>query len=282
MIRRFAVALAIAGAALALLAAAATAATRFDPRDFSHSTTIDNRWFPLVPGTQFVYTGAVGRAKRIPRREVFTVTDLTKNVGGVRTRVVWDLDYAGGELVEAELIFLAQDDRRNVWLVGEYPEEYEHGKFVEAPTWLQGLAGARAGVLVAANPRLGMHPYPQGYAPPPINWTDHAKTYKRGQRVCVPAGCYRDVLVAAEFNPDEPGAYQLKYYAPRVGQVRVGWLGRDPDHEVLSLVKLTRLDGSELAAARAGALKLERHAYRVSKNVYGRTSPSTRLPGAAR
>ncbi len=269
-----------AAVVLAATSAASPAPARFNPSNFAHPTRIDNEWFPLVPGMRFVYTGAVGRAKRIARREVFTVTDLTKTVGGVRTLVVWDLDYAGGELVEAELVFFAQDNRGNVWLVGEYPEEYEHGKMVEAPTWLHGLAGAHAGVLVAATPRLGVRPYAQGYAPPPINWTDHAKTYKTGQRTCVPAACYSDVLIAAEFNPDEPGAFQLKYYAPNVGQVRVGWLGRDPDHEVLSLVARTQLKGRALAAARAGALKLERHAYRVSKKVYGRTPPATRLASA--
>lgn len=287
--RRPAVAL-TAAISLLVLAASASQATigndrpgkeitagDFDPRNFDRSATVDNKWFPLKPGTQFVYTGATGRQKRISRREVFIVTDLTKTIGGVRTVVVWDLDYAGGELVEAELVFFGQDNDRNVWLLGEYPEEYEHGKFVEAPAWLHGFKGARAGIFLPARPRLGAPAYEQGYAPPPIDWTDHAKTYKMGQKTCVPAGCYDNVLVNAEFNPDEAGIYQLKYYAPGVGQVRVGWLGKDSDREVLALVKVERLRGEGLAAVRRAALKLEKRAYKISKDVYAHTSPAQRL-----
>jgi hypothetical protein len=252
----------------------------FDPRNFDRSTVVDNKWFPLKPGTQFVYTGATNDGKkRVPRRTISTVTDLTKPVGGVRTIVVWDRDYSAGELVEAELAFYAQDNDGNVWLLGEYPEDYEHGKFVGAPTWLHGLKRARAGILVKAKPRVGAPAYAQGYAPPPINWTDHAKAYKMGQRTCVPAGCYESVLVTAEFNPDEPGLYQLKYYAPGIGNVRVGWLGKDPDREVLVLTRVLTVRGHGLAKVRHAALRLEKHAYEVSKDVYAHTPPARRLAG---
>ena len=58
-----------------------------------------------------------------------------------------------------------------------------------------------------------------------------------GQKTCVPVECYKNVLVTEEFNPDEPGAYQLKYYAPGVGNVRVGWRGeKEEEKETLELV----------------------------------------------
>jgi hypothetical protein len=49
---------------------------------------VENRAFPLVPGTQFVYRGKIieGGAST-PHSVVFTVTDLTKVVDGVRTVV---------------------------------------------------------------------------------------------------------------------------------------------------------------------------------------------------
>src|SRR3712207_8408363 len=50
-----------------------------------------------------------------------------------------------------------------------------------------------------------------------------ARVYKMNQQTCVLVDCYENVLVTEEFNPSEPGAYQLKYYAPDVGNVRVGW-----------------------------------------------------------
>jgi hypothetical protein len=65
---------------------------------FDHPTHIDNRWLLLKPGTQFVYEGSaiVDEKGRQPRREVTTVTDLTKVIDGVRTLVISDSDYTAG------------------------------------------------------------------------------------------------------------------------------------------------------------------------------------------
>jgi hypothetical protein len=249
----------------------------FDPGNFDHSTDVDNPWFPLKPGTQLVYEGSTREeGKRVPHRTAFTVTDLTKVVGGVRNVVIWDRDWRAGELQEAELALFAQDNYGNVWHLGQYPEEYAAGKFVAAPAWFHGLKRARAGIAMKAHPQLGAPAYSQGFAPPPINWVDRAEVHAVSQKTCVPVTCYQDVLVAREFELDKPESYQLKYYARGVGNVRVGWLGRkDEDREVLVLVKVVRLGPQALAEVRRDALKLEQHAYQVSKDVYGRTPPST-------
>jgi hypothetical protein len=246
----------------------------FDPANFTHSATVDNRWLPLVPGTQFVYAGSSSDGKK---RLVFIVTDLVKVVGGVRNVVVWDRDYTNGKLVEAELAFFAQDNSGNVWHTGEYPEEYEGGKLAGAPAWIVGVKGAQAGFEMKATPQLGAL-YAQGYAPPPVDWTDHAQIYKLGEKNCVPVSCYPNVLITREFNPDEPGRSQLKYYAPSVGNIRVGWLGKDPDKESGALVELERLSPAALTKARTAALELERRAYKTRPAVYGGTRPAQRRP----
>src|SRR5919108_3807916 len=95
----------------------------FDHGNFDRSTLVDNDWLPLQPGRQLVYVGSTFEGGvRVPHRVVFTVTDLTKVIDGVRTVVVWDQDYSAGELVEAELALFAQDDDGNVWHLGQYPE----------------------------------------------------------------------------------------------------------------------------------------------------------------
>jgi hypothetical protein len=248
----------------------------FDPKDFSDPTTIDNAWFPLIPGTQFVYEGqTVEDGERTPHRVVFTVTDLTKVVNGIRTLVIWDRDYSAGQLEETELALFAQDDSGNVWHFGQYPEEYEEGKFVAAPAWIAGYEGARPGISMKASPHLGGSSYSQGYAPPPIGWVDHARVSQMEIGTCVPFGCFQGVLVTEEFEPSKPDAYQLKYYAPGVGNVRVGWRGEGEDQrETLGLVKVIQLRGKALQKVRAAALALERRAYQISKDVYGRTSPA--------
>ena len=146
--------------------AAAQPFEEFDPDDFVQPTVIDNPWLPMRPGTQYIYEGFTAEGGRdVPHRAVITIADLTKIIAGVRTVVSWDLDYSAGELVEAELAFFAQDSAGNVWRMGEYPKEYERGTFVDAPAWITGLANARAGISVRAEPELGAGSYSQGGPP---------------------------------------------------------------------------------------------------------------------
>jgi hypothetical protein len=248
---------------------------------FSDPTTIDNEWFPLEPGTQFVYEGRANRGQgRLQHRVVFTVTDLTKVIDGVTTVVLWDRDLNAGKLAEEEIAFHAQDDEGNVWNFGEYPEEYEKGKFIGAPsTWIAGLADARPGIHMPARPRTGTPSYLQGWAPD-VDFADRAKVLETGRRNCVPTGCYDDVLVMDEWNPSEKGEHQFKYYAPDVGNIRVGATGGD-EREVLVLVAVVRLTPDELAAARERALELDRRAAELKPNLYGRTPSAQPRAGAA-
>lgn len=120
-----------------------------------------------------------------------------------------------------------------------------------------------------AEPRLEMPSYSEGYAPAPFNWTDRARVYQMGQKTSVRFGSYEDVLLIEEYNQEEPGAFQLKYYARGVGEVRVGWLGDDANQEEMELVTVVQLDAEALTQVRAQALELEKRAY-----MYGQTSPS--------
>jgi hypothetical protein len=245
---------------------------------FSDPTRIDNRWFPLAPGTQFVYQGRANRGQGQRRhRVVFTVTDLAKVIGGVRTLVLWDRDYNAGVLQENEITFHAQDDAGTVWNLGEYPEEYRRGRLAGAPdTWLAGTARARAGIVMLAKPRLGTPSYLQGFAPD-IEFADRARVYRKGLRICVPVRCYDNVLLTDEWNPAEPGAHQRKYYAPGVGTIRVGAAGKDEEGETLVLAKVRRLSRPAMAFVRREVLKLDARAYRTRPDVYGQTPPAERM-----
>lgn len=246
----------------------------FDRINFECPITINNEWMPLKPGTRFVYEGTtVEDGETIPHRVVINVTDLSKMIDGICTIVTWDLDYSENELVEAEIAFFAQDKEGNVWRMGEYPEEYEDGKIIDVPAWIHGLENAIAGISMKAKPRLGTPSYSQGWGPA-VEFTDRGEIYQMGQKVKVPFGDYDDVLVIRESTKDEPNAFQLKYFARGIGNVRVGWMGdKEKKQEVLELVKVTQLDPKELAHVRMGALKLEKSAYKNSKNLYGKTMP---------
>ncbi len=245
---------------------------------FSEPLDADNRMFPLVPGTQFVYRGKIVEGGvSTPHSVVFTITDLSKVVDHVRTVVAWDRDFLEGKLQEQELAFFAQDDQGNVWNFGEYPEEYENGKFAGAPsTWIRGTAGAYGGIHMLARPRAGAL-YLEGLVRS-IGFDDVSKVVSTRQVTCVRTGCYRHVLVIDERSPNDPGSgTQIKYYASRVGLVRVGARGGD-SQEFLTLTAVRHLGRCAMARIRAAVLAMDRRAYRVAK-VYRVTKPAVRRHG---
>ena len=237
---------------------------------FSRPLDVTNPMFPLLAGTQFTYQGTIvegGESK--PHSVVFTVTDLWKEVDHVRTVVALDQDFLQGTLQEQELAFFAQDDAGNVWNFGEYPEEYDNGKFTGAPsTWIRGTKGTYGGMHMLGSPAIGSQ-YQEGFVPA-IQFDDVSRVARTGQATCVPAGCYRGVLVVDETSPNDPtSGHQIKYYAPRTGLVRVGARGGD-SQEFLTLTAVRHLDAAAIARVRAEALAMDGRAYRVSK-VYGAT-----------
>ena len=239
---------------------------------------IANRYLPLTPGTQFTLLGTTDSPSGpVEHRVVLTVTDLMKEIDGVKTLVLWDRDFSGGELVEEELAFLAQDGLGNVWNLGEYPEEHEDGRFIGAPnTWLSGVNDAVAGIHMLAIPGVGLPPYLQGFSPD-IDFADCGQVVGSHQSMCVPVGCFSNVLVIEEWDAFEPAARQLKYYAPGVGNIRIGAVN-DPEAETLLLTNVTRLSSTALALARQRALRLDARAYIVAGDVYGETPRAQRLP----
>ena len=61
----------------------------FDSAKFERSLVIDNKWFPLKPGTLYTWEGTTVDDEGVqePHSVIFTVTDLTKEINGVRTVV---------------------------------------------------------------------------------------------------------------------------------------------------------------------------------------------------
>ena len=242
---------------------------------FDDPVAIDNPLFSLRAGTSFVYDGTITDADGVhPHRVIFTVTDMVKRVDGVLTRVIWDRDIVDGELAEAELAFFAQNDHDSVFTMGEYPEEYENGRFAGAPsTWISGRAHARAGVLVPGDPRVGLR-FVQGVAPA-VGFFDVGVVKRLHARACASVGCFDDTTLIEESSPDAPeDGKQTKFYAPGVGLVKIGAEGGD-SRETMTLSRVRQLGAAGLAEARAAVLKLERRAYRINAP-YGHTPPMHR------
>jgi hypothetical protein len=247
-----------------------------DRAAFPDAPRIDNTFHPFAPGMQFVLDGFVvgPDGSRHPHRIETTVTQLTKVIDGVTAMVIFERDFQDGRMTESELAFLAQDSGGAVWNMGEFPEEYDNGQLLGAPSaWLSGVAGARAGMEMVGHPRVGDPPFQEGLAPG-VGFKDCAVVYQTGQHVCVQGHCYDGVLVVDEFAPlNKREGHQRKFYAPGVGTIKVGAAG-GADPEELELTKAARLCSSELAGPQALAMAQDGRGYRVASDVYAGTAPA--------
>ena len=88
------------------VAATSHAATPPVPKPSDFSTRIDNPWFPLDPGTTYVYRGSKDGH---PSRDVVVVTHRTKKIDGVPCVVIQDRLYLSGHLGERTTEWYSQD-----------------------------------------------------------------------------------------------------------------------------------------------------------------------------
>ena len=250
--------------------------TRFDPASFGDPVTATNKWLPLKVGRQWVREGLTDVGNRpVPHRVISTVTDISREVEGVRTVAVLDQDIDGGQLVQQSLDYLARDEQGNIWLLGSYTEEYEGGEFVNATdAWLTGVDGAKPGILMPADPRTGTPPYFVERPPGGDEEEAVAQVVEAGKSQCVPFKCYEDVLIIREGKVAAPDN-EFKYYAPGVGQILNTPRSASQHHDVEKLINLTQLSPRGLAELSTEALKLDRNAKVEAPDVFGDAPTAT-------
>jgi hypothetical protein len=253
---------------------ARTEIPRFDPDNFTPRTG-SNKWLPLKPGTQWVRQGRtdVGH-RRLPHRVVSTVTDVYKQVDGVRTVAVLDQDIDGGEVAQQSIDFFAEDGQGNVWDLGSYAEGYEGGRFANVDdAWAAGVKGGKPGIIMLGDPRMGTPQY--FVARPPGEDADVAQVVKTGVSWCVPFKCFKDVVVVREGKASAPDN-EFKYFAPGVGQIDNEPRSASRHRDIEDLVNLVRLSPQGLEELSAEALKLDRNGRDRRPEVWGRTEPARR------
>jgi len=195
-----------------------------DPADFS--TSIDNPYWPMTPGTTWVY-------RENTQRVEVTVTDETKTILGIEARVVHDVVSEDGEVVEDTFDWYAQDRYGNVWYLGEDTKEFEGGRVVSTEgSWEAGVDGAQPGVIVPAAPRVGLRYRQEYYAG---EAEDRAEVLSIAGRVRVPYGSFRRALVTRDFTPLTPDLVENKYYAKGVGPILAVTLSDGSREELVEL-----------------------------------------------
>jgi hypothetical protein len=194
---------------------------------------IDNPYFPLPVGRTLLYRGVEGGKREVDRMHV---TGRTKNIKGISATVVSDNVYEPpARLAEKTFDYYAQDDRGNVWYLGEDTKEFlPGGKVDPSGSWLTGRSGAKPGLIMEADPRV-----PDAYRQECRSGEaeDLAWVVGRGGSVKVPYGTSRHVLRTLEFSPLEPTIVDRKVYGPGLGIVSERQLSGG--RETLSLVRVT-------------------------------------------
>jgi hypothetical protein len=199
-----------------------------DPADFT--TAIDNPYWPMEPGSRWIYRETAPDGTR--QRVVVTVTAKTKLIAnGITARVVHDVVTEDGELVEVTDDWYAQDCRGHVWYLGENTKEYENGRVVSrAGSWEAGVDGAQPGILMPADPEVGMTYWQEYYAG---EAEDTGAIFSLDEQVGVRAGHFTDVVMTKDTNPLEPRVLEYKFYARGVGPVLAITVSGGADREDL-------------------------------------------------
>jgi hypothetical protein len=181
---------------------------QIDPADFS--TEIDNPYWPMKPGNTWVY-------REGDQRVEVTVTNRTRMVMGVETRVVHDLVTEQGVPVEDTFDWYAQDADGNIWYFGEDTTEFEDGKPIgHEGAWEAGVDGAQPGILLPADPEAGLKYRQEYYAG---EAEDRGKVLSVDEQVEVPAGTFEGVLQTEDTTPLDLRLVEHKFYARDVGPV---------------------------------------------------------------
>ena len=185
-----------------------------DPSEFT--TEIDNPYWPMKPGSQWIFreTDAEGAVSRV----VVTVLDKTKMIAnGVEARIVHDQVTEGGQVKEDTYDWYAQDADGNLWYLGEDTTEYENGKpKTKEGSWEAGVDGALPGIIMPADPQVGMtyrEEYYKGHA------EDGASIISTDALAKVPYGRFEHGVQTRNFSGIEPDVIEEKIYAQGVGVV---------------------------------------------------------------
>ena len=186
-------------------------APQIDPADFS--STVDNVFYPLVPGTSTIFREGSARV-------VVMVTASTRVVMGVQTVVVRDQEFDGDRLTEDTEDWFAQDGEDNVWYFGESTAECADGEVTShAGSWEAGVDGAQPGIVMLGQPKVGdfyRQEYYRGHA------EDVARVREVGVTMTVLDTTYENVIVTEDFTALEPNVLEHKAYAPEIGLIREG------------------------------------------------------------
>jgi hypothetical protein len=198
-----------------IVAVASRSATPPLPRAADFSARVDNPWFPLIPGTTYVYRGVKDGH---PSRDVLTVTHKTKLIAGAPCVVIEDRLYLSGYLEERTTEWYSQDKQGNVWYFGENTAELARDGHVTSTSgaWRAGVNGAKPGLFMFAHPKVGQTAQQEFYKG---QAADHFRVLSLHASASTPYTSSTNAMLTEEWTPLEPGVVDHKLYVRGIGTV---------------------------------------------------------------
>lgn len=137
-------------------------------------------------------------------------------IAGYPVTLVESEGFEDGAQVDKTVAYYTQCGDGTVWFVGEKVDEIEDGEVVNSDQWEAGVDGAKAGLLMPADPKVGQRFEPERV--PGVSET-RAKVLALGVSVKTKAGRFTGCIKTEDFSPlDE--VTEFKWHCPRVGSVR--------------------------------------------------------------
>jgi hypothetical protein len=188
-----------------------------------------NRYYPLRIGYRWEYSGA-------DENTVVEVVDETKLIDEVLCIVVRDIVSKHGFVAEATDDWLALSSSGDVWYCGEEVKDYEtfDGDRPRRPelvsidgSFKAGRDGAKPGILLPGSPVAGafyLEEFDLGNAEDVAEILSTEYGYGEDDdldrfvpRALAELLCDENCVVTRNTNRNDPGAEELKYYAPGIG-----------------------------------------------------------------
>jgi len=187
-----------------------------NPADFLSTSITGNVYWPLANGKVLTYEGMDEDGEAI--RVVTEWTTDTKIIAGVTCVITHDQAFKNDELEEDTYDWYAQDKNGNVWYFGEDTREIDNGAVVSTNgSWEAGVDGALPGIIMFANPLPGVWNRQEYYEDVA---EDVGQVLNLNVSVTVPLNKFDNCLQTAEWNLNEPGIVEHKFYAPNVGLIK--------------------------------------------------------------
>jgi hypothetical protein len=202
-----------------------------NPVNFTNSTNISNPYYPALPGKKYIYEGQTDEG--LDRVEEQRLVE-TKTIMGIKCIVVRFKEYINGNLVEDTRDWYAQDNDGNLWYFGEEVDNYNANGTISdhGGSWEAGIDGALPGMIMPANPQIGMRyreEYYFGHA------EDEAEITETGISETISLGTYNNCIKTKNWTVLEPDALETKIYAPGIGLIKEVSIS---ENEELSLVSI--------------------------------------------